>query len=328
MPTNASHANLAAECGFQARKRVTRGTGTLALCILAISLAACANLTGGFDMTIQDTQMDVGEYTYEVRRAGRGDELVILLHGFPETSHMWLPMLEALAESGYTALAPDLKGYSPGARPEGAEQYAHPVMAKDILAMADALGKDRFHLVGHDHGAGLGWYMVGRHADRIISWTALSVPHIDAFGDAIANNAEQRERSQYMQFFRQVGVAEAAMSDNDFAALKNVWNASPPEQVEEYMRVFRQPGALTGALNWYRGALTDERQPIGKISVPTLMIWGNQDQAIGRPGVDATPPLMDGPYRLVELDAGHWLIQEAEADVLRETLAHLKAFAG
>ena len=277
-------------------------------------------------MTIENTQMTVGEYTFDVRRAGDGGDLVILLHGFPETSHMWLPLLEHLAANGYTALAPDLKGYSPGARPEGAEHYAYPVMAEEILAMADALGYGRFHLVGHDHGAGLGWVMVGRHAERIISWTALSVPHIDAFGQAIASNPEQQQRSQYMQFFRQAGTAEAGLSANDFAALRNIWSASAPEQVEEYLRVLRQPGALTGALNWYRGGLTVERQPVGPVSVPTLMIWGNQDQAIGRPGVDATPPLMNGPYRLVELDVGHWLIQEAEDDVLREILAHLKEF--
>ena len=305
---------------------LTRQCRTLAVCLIAPTLAACANLTGVSQMTVEQTQLSVGEYTYDIRRAGDGDDLVILLHGFPETSHMWLPLLAHLADNGYTALAPDLRGYSPGARPEGAEHYGHATMAEDILAMADALGRDRFHLVGHDHGAGLGWFMASRHADRLISWTALSVPHIDAFGQAIATNPEQRERSQYMLFFRQVGTAEAALSADDFATLRNIWNASTPEQVEEYVRVLRQPGALTGALNWYRSGLTPDRQPLGQVSVPTLMIWGNQDQAIGRPGVTATPPLMDGPYRLVELDAGHWLIQEAQAEVLRETLAHLEAF--
>ncbi|MDE0421386.1 MAG: alpha/beta hydrolase [Gammaproteobacteria bacterium] len=277
-------------------------------------------------MTIKQTQMKAGDYTYDVRRAGGGDDLVILLHGFPETSHMWLPLLEHLAANGYTALAPDLLGYSPGASPPEPEHYSHAAMAADILAMADTLGKDRFHLVGHDHGAGLGWYMAGAHADRVISWTALSVPHIDAFGNAIANNPEQRQRSGYMQFFRQVGVAEEALSGNDFAMLRNIWSASSPEQVEEYVRVLSLPGALTGALNWYRGGLTPDRKPVGKIAVPTVLIWGNKDSAIGRPGVTATPPLMVGPYRLVELDVGHWLIQEAEADVLRETLAHIEEF--
>jgi pimeloyl-ACP methyl ester carboxylesterase len=151
------------------------------------------------------------------------------------------------------------------------------------------------------------------------------VPHIDAFVQAIAENPEQQQRSQYMNFFRQVGVAENALSANDFAVLRGIWTESPPEQVEEYLRVLRQPGALTGALNWYRGGITPERRPVGKVSVPTLLIWGNRDQAIGRPGVDATPPLMSGAYRLLELDAGRWLIQEAEEAVLTETLAHIQA---
>lgn len=294
--------------------------------LLLVGLGAYANVNGEHPMTVEQTQMEAGDYTYEVRRAGNRGDLVILMHGFPETSHMWIPLLEHLGANGYTAVAPDLRGYSAGARPEGAEHYGYAAMAVDILAMADALGKERFHLVGHDHGAGLGWYIAGRHADRLQSWTALSVPHIDAFGEAIANNAEQRQRSSYMDFFRQVGIAEASLSANDFAALRNIWSASSAEQVEEYVRVLRQPGALTGALNWYRGALTEDRQPIGKISVPTILIWGNQDSAIGRPGVTATPPLMAGPYRLVELDVGHWLIQEAETDVLRETLAHIEQY--
>ena len=276
-------------------------------------------------MTTALTPMPAGDYTYHVRRAGDGDELAILLHGFPETSHMWLPLIERLAGAGYTALAPDLLGYSPGARPPEAERYTHAAMATDILAMADALGHERFHLVGHDHGAGLGWFIAGRHAERVLSWTALSVPHIDAFLNAIATNDEQRQRSGYMDFFRQVGTAETMLSANDFAAMRNIWTASTPEQVEEYLRVFRQPGTLTGALNWYRGGFAADRPPLGSVTVPTLLIWGNQDQAIGRPGVDATPPLMAGPYRLLELDAGHWLIQEATDVVLRETLGHIEA---
>ena len=299
---------------------------SIATAALATALCVGAIQAEEKEVTIEQTQMQAGEYTYDVRRAGDGGDLVILLHGFPETSHMWLPLLQRLGEEGYTALAPDLRGYSPGARPEGAENYTYPDMALDIVAIADSLGKERFHLVGHDHGAALGWYVAGLHADRLKSWTALSVPHVDAFAEAIAGNDEQRERSQYMNFFRQVGTAEAGLSANDFAALRNVWGESSPEQAAEYLRVLSQPGALTGALNWYRGGLGEERKPVGPITVPTLVIWGNQDQAIGRPGVTATPPLMKGPYRLAELDAGHWLIQEAQEEVLRETLTHIGQF--
>ena len=222
-------------------------------------------------VTIKESQIEIGSHTFDVRTSGDEGELVVLLHGFPETSHMWIPLLEHLGANGYRAIAPDLRGYSRGARPEGAENYSYPVMADDVLGIAEALGRDRFHLVGHDHGAGLGWFVVGNHANRIASWSALSVPHIDAFGNAIANNPEQSERSQYILFFQQEGAAEKMLSDNDYAGLKAVWNQSSPEQIEEYLRVFQQPGALTGALNWYRGmtVVGEERQPIGEVAVPT-----------------------------------------------------------
>lgn len=259
-------------------------TRLLAVPLLVLGLANCANQTGEPPMSIEETQMSAGEYTYDIRRAGDGDELVILLHGFPETSHMWLPLLEHLAANGYTALAPDLRGYSPGARPAEAEHYTHGAMTGDILGMADALGKDRFHLVGHDHGAGLGWYMAGRHADRLASWTALSVPHIDAFLEAIATNAEQQQRSGYMTFFRQVGTAEAGLSANDFAAMRNIWTASAPEQVEEYLRVLRQPGALTGALNWYRGGFAEGRLRWAKFRSPPSSSGGTRTRRSAGPG--------------------------------------------
>jgi pimeloyl-ACP methyl ester carboxylesterase len=133
-----------------------------------------------------------------------------------------------------------------------------------------------------------------------------------------------------MQFFQQQGAAEAAFEDNNYTLLKSVWDKSDESQIQEYLRVFRQEGALTGALNWYRGSMSGAlpRQPIGMISNPTLMIWGNQDQAIGRKGIDATPALMSGYYRLLELDAGHWLIQEAEEAVTDAVITHLRTFPG
>ena len=279
-------------------------------------------------MAVTTESITLGDLTFDVRVAGTSGEGVILLHGFPETSHMWLPLMEVLAGAGYHAVAADQRGYSEGARPEGKHHYTYDALAKDVLALADHFGWEHFHLIGHDHGAGLGWLVTGRHPERVASWTAMSVPHIDAFGNAIASNPEQSEKSQYILFFQQEGAAEEAMSANDFAGLQAIWNQSSAAEREEYLRVFRQPGALTGALNWYRGALSTDhpREPVGVISTPTLFIWGNQDMAIGRPGVDATPPLMAGPYRFVELDVGHWLIQEAETEVCEAVVEQLKNY--
>ncbi len=274
--------------------------------------------------TIRDVQANA--MTFRCRFAGETGEPVMLLHGFPETSHMWINLLPKLESAGYRCLAPDQRGYSPGARPEGKEHYTYRDLAGDIFALADAWGVERFHLVGHDWGAGAGWAAVALHPERIASWSALSVPHVAAFGAAIREDADQAQRSQYITFFQEPGVAEAALSANDFAGLKNVWNASSDEEKAEYLSVFSQPGALTGALNWYRGSGGIQPDPMfGDVRTPTLLVWGSQDSAIGRVGVDAGAKYMKGPYTFVELDAGHWLIQEKFAEVSEAILGHLRA---
>jgi pimeloyl-ACP methyl ester carboxylesterase len=277
-------------------------------------------------VTIRD--LKANGMTFRCREAGSTGEPVMLLHGFPETSHMWIGLMERLEGEGYRCLAPDQRGYSPGARPEGSEHYRYADMASDVFALADGWGVGRFHLVGHDWGAGAGWSAVAADPGRLLSWSALSVPHIAAFGKAIREVPEQQQKSGYVTFFQQPGAAETALSANDYAALKGVWSESSPEQVEEYLSVFMQPGALTAALNWYRGSRgLDPEDPeigFGPVEVPTLLIWGNTDMAIGRQAVENAAAYMRGRYTFVELDAGHWLIQEQPQRVGDEILAHLR----
>ena len=257
-------------------------------------------------------------------------EPVILLHGFPETSIMWADMMERLANEGYRCFAPDQRGYSPNARPSGAENYIYQELASDVVALADAIGFDRFHLVGHDWGSVVGWAVILLHPQRVHSWTAMSVPHMDAFRSALADDVDQQQRSQYIAFFRTPGQAEKTLTANDFEPLRALWASIPSDQVEEYITVFSQPGALTAALNWYRANSFDLEQGyqgalFGPVWHPTLLIWGNQDIAIGRAAVVRTEQYMKGPYRLVELNAGHWLTQEEPARVHGEVLSHLKS---
>lgn len=281
-------------------------------------------------MTITTREIAANGFTFHCRECGpEGGEPVILLHGFPESSRMWTPLLPVLAEAGYRVLAPDQRGYSPGARPEGIDNYRYANLASDVTALADAVGFERFHLVGHDWGAGAGWAVVARSPERIVSWAALSVPHVAAFGRAIREDEDQAKRSTYITFFQQPGVAEAALSANDFEGLKNVWSASSEEEKADYLALFSQPGALTAALNWYRGSRgidpDDPEVQFGDVTTPTLLVWGNQDQAIGRKGVEDAAAYMKGPYKFVELDAGHWLIQEKPSEVIAEVTGHLKA---
>ncbi len=163
--------------------------------------------------------------------------------------------------------------------------------------------------------------------ERVLSWTALSVPHMAAFGGAIRNDPEQQQKSGYVTFFQQPGAAETLFAANDYAALKGIWKKSAPEEVQEYLSIFTQPGALTAALNWYRGSRgldpEDPHVTFGPVVTPTLLIWGNQDVAIGRTAITAAADYMKGPYHFVELDAGHWLAQEAPNRVAEEVVAHL-----
>ena len=129
-------------------------------------------------------------------------EPVILLHGFPETSHMWERLMKELAERGYRCLAPDQRGYSPGARPKDIKNYLLSRTASDAAALADEVGFKKFHLVGHDWGSACGWAAVELYPDRIQSWTSLSVPHMTAFSHALTRNPVQMIRSSYMLLFQ------------------------------------------------------------------------------------------------------------------------------
>ena len=270
--------------------------------------------------------------TFHSRLAGMENtsgEPVILLHGFPETSAMWTDPMARLAGEGYRCFAPDQRGYSPGARPEQVESYTYDLLASDVVALADAQGFRRFHLIGHDWGSIVGWEVIRTNPDRVQSWTAMSVPHVDAFTAAIADDPDQQQRSQYIGWFLQKGVAEDMLAGNDFAGLRAAWASIPANLVEEYLKVFSVPGAVTAGLNWYRANARlldkrDRKDKFGPFSHPALVIWGNQDIAVGRAGVERTAQYMRGPYRLVEMDAGHWLIQEAPDRVYQEILAHLR----
>jgi len=286
-------------------------------------------------MTASITQINVScnGLTFNCRTAGAtAGTPVLLMHGWPETSHMWEPLMLRLAAKGYRCFAPDLRGFSPGARPTEVAAYDVRLLAGDVQAIADALGLGRFHLIGHDWGAAIGWAAITLDADRFLSWTAMSVPHLRAFADAIRNDPRQRKMSRYMGWFQWPWLPEWFLLRNWAKALRDVWRKSTPEQVAAYLTVLGNKDGLKASLNYYRAnyavlARGDEVNAFGEVSVPTLMLWGKRDFAIGATGVEGTAQYMKGPYRLVEMDATHWLVQEAPEQCASEVLAHLAAHA-
>jgi len=125
-------------------------------------------------------------------------DAIVLLHGFPLSSIMWQPMLDATAAKGYRVIAFDQRGYSPNARPSGQEAYQIDHLVSDVIAVADQVEFDTFHLVGHDWGAGVGWKTTMDFPERVHTLTALTIPHIGVFFDAILNHPEQKKRSDYI----------------------------------------------------------------------------------------------------------------------------------
>ncbi|HEY9700679.1 MAG TPA: alpha/beta hydrolase [Trichocoleus sp.] len=248
---------------------------------------------------------------------------VILLHGFPETSHTWEGVMRSLAAKGYRCLAPDQRGYSPGARPEAIESYRIDQIASDVVALADAIGFQKFHLVGHDWGSGCGWTVVQLYADRVQSWTALSIPHMAAFKEARDKDFEQKLRSWYIDLFQLPTMPETllgwVMSGNQAV----LWQGSSAPEIADYLTVFQSFEGRQAALNWYRA---NRELPVqyGNVFLPTMLLWGNQDPAIARAGVTGTKQYMKGEYALLELNAGHRLVQEAFDRVNQEISNHIQ----
>ena len=254
--------------------------------------------------------------------------LVVLLHGFPTTSVMWVDLIAPLASAGYRVVAFDQRGYSPEIRPEAVNEYVVPRLVEDLFAVVESVGGVQFHLVGHDWGAGVGWGAVLANPDRILSWTPLSIAHPLAFQSSLETDPEQQSKSAYFALFVTPSVPEILFAFNSFSMLRDVLDGMSPEKMQEYIDVFSEPGALTAALNWYRASFAmqppDGENQNGDVFVPTLFIWGNQDTAVGRKGTELMADYMQGPYSILELDAGHWLLSEKPEQVIEPVLAHIK----
>jgi pimeloyl-ACP methyl ester carboxylesterase len=253
--------------------------------------------------------------------------LALLLHGFPEGAESWRPQLAALASAGVRAVAPDLRGYGGTDSPEGADAYRMSELVADVEGLIEALGRSRCHLAGHDWGALIGWAVASRRPDLLTTWSALSVGHPAAFAQAMRDDDDQRRRSSYIGLFRQAGKAEAVLEAENHSRLRAMYgvgpdpgDAIPAGVVDAYIAGFARPGRLTAALNYYRANFGDHSPALaeGRVDVPSQLIWGDQDPAVGRLGTERTSIFAAADYRLEVLPgAGHWLQFERPEEVSR-----------
>ena len=291
--------------------------------IAALPLVQQSDNTGSF-------RLPVGDFEYFVRVAGLQNEgpAVILLHGFPESSIMWTDLLEKAAKEGYRVVAFDQRGYSPGARPKGIEHYHIKALTNDVIAIANEFDFDTFHLVGHDWGAVVAWNVAIEYAKRLRSLTALSIPHIGVFFDAILNHPAQQQRSSYMKKLQKPFLPEYKFVANQQLFFKQMMANSPKEQLEEYVALQAEYGAATATINWYRALNVEEivanKTYVKTINCPTLFIWGSEDMVIAPAIIPQQKALIAAPYKEVVLPTGHGLIQMQADTVISEVITHFK----
>jgi pimeloyl-ACP methyl ester carboxylesterase len=259
-----------------------------------------------------------------------GGEMVILLHGFPEGAESWSRQLEALAAGGFLAVAPDLRGYGLSDAPEEVESYSIDHLVEDVRFIITAFGRPAAHVAGHDWGAMVAWFFAGRYTEMTKTLTVLSVPHPAALAAASRSDEDQQARSRYVALFLQPGKAEHLLADDGYRRLRRMFtmgpnpDAVPRSVVDHFIRSLSRPGRLTAALNYYRanlapaGGAWESLAEIGPITTPTVLLWGDEDPALGRSAAEGTANHISGDYRLEVLHgAGHWLQFERPADVSR-----------
>lgn len=275
-------------------------------------------------------RVDARGWTFDVHPAGPDDGVpALLLHGFPQHSRQWDLVAPVLHQAGVRTFALDQRGYSPGARPTEVSAYRIGECVADAVAVLDALGLPAAHVVGHDMGALVGWHLAAGHADRVVSLTAISVPHPRALAAAAAEDRDQRERMSYITLFREAGKAERELLADDARRLRSILSGVPPDRIGIYRQAMAEPGALTAALNWYRAMSSSDLDGLGPATVPTSYLWSDRDEAIGRRAAEACAAYVTGEYRFVELPGvTHWVPEEAPEAVAEVAAAQITSNSG
>lgn len=275
--------------------------------------------------------------TFDVHELGPPDgDPVLLLHGFPQRGDSWHAVAGRLAERGYRTLAPDQRGYSPGARPRGRSAYRLGEIVADALAVVDELAGPaaRVHLVGHDWGAAVAWRLAARHGDRVRTLTAVSVPPPAAYLRSLLTT-RQGLASWYVYAFQLPGLPERALAANGrpfsprlVAALRRTGQSRAA--AERDAAGLADPSALTAALNWYRGMFTEKPgEPDPPVRVPTLFVWSDGDAALTRQSTELVHQHVDAPFRYAELrGVSHWIPDEAPDQLAELLLEHLAEHPG
>ena len=257
--------------------------------------------------------------------------LVLLLHGFPETSRAWRKQIPALAKR-FRVVAPDLRGYGGSDKPKGIAAYRTSVLTDDIAALIHAFDAERAHVVGHDWGGGVAWATAMEHPEAVDRLVVLNCPHPLVLARALRSNWAQVRKSWYIFAFQLPWVPEWALRRNGARALKGTLRrfTKRPDTfsegaLDEYARAFSAPGAATAAINYYRAAVrSPASMRMKRVRASTLIIWGEDDVALGIELTRGMEGLLEREPRVEYLpDTGHFVMEERPEVVNRLLLEFL-----
>jgi pimeloyl-ACP methyl ester carboxylesterase len=273
--------------------------------------------------------------TFTIDEAGEGDDVALFLHGFPESRYSWRHQLPLLAQLGWRAVAPDLRGYGDSSRPKGREAYRIDHLVEDTAALFDALGARRRLLIAHDWGALVAWAFAAQARLPLDGLVIMNVPHPAVYAQVMREGPAQWLKSWYVFFFQLPVLPELALTAGRARAVGRAFRGMavdksrfPDEVLDHYRSNAMQPGAMTAMVNYYRanaGQLSRFARQPRRIEVPTLMVWGEEDAALGLELTEGYGPLV-ADFTLERLpNVSHWVQQEAPEAVNERLERWLKA---
>ncbi|MFY9588841.1 MAG: alpha/beta hydrolase [Actinomycetota bacterium] len=269
-------------------------------------------------------RIEANGLTHYVVDEGSGTP-VVLLHGFPDSADMWRHQIPALVDSGFRVIAPDLRGSGDSDRAASDEDYFIFNMVNDVVAIADVLGIERFHFVGHDYGAGTGWMLVTAHPERVERYVAMSVGHPGAL---VLGGLEQMRRSWYSFLFQFKGLAEEKLMANDWSLMRE-WLAQHPDP-ERCIEMLARPDTLPAMLGWYRANMKPDFWGVPldypAVTVPVMGIYPSDDDFLTEGVLAGSKDYVAGEWRYEKIDgAGHWVPLERPDEVNALLLDFLKS---
>ncbi len=254
-------------------------------------------------------------------------ETIIFLHGFPEAGFAWEAQMAHFAAAGYRVLAPDQRGYNQSSKPNSVRAYHINNLVQDIVALIAAAGAQPVYLVGHDWGGGVAWHLAMQHPQLLRKLIILNMPHPQVMRQTLKHNGKQRLKSSYAGFFQVPLLPEWAASAFDFRLVeRSLVRSSLPntfscQHIARYKDAWRQHGALTGMINWYRAYRFAGEKPV-RVTVPTLVVWGCKDAFLLSEMAAQSVGWCDQGKLVLLPDATHWLHHEFPALVA----AHIQDF--